>query len=302
MIPEERDKRMAAIISIGVHVIVFGLLAAGGMFSFLQTHSQAKPVDVTIYNEDALENTPPVGNGETSSDGGGGETYHIPQKQMPAIQESYTQAVQEEREIKKVMQDQGISQEQAKNVVTAKQQTTPATTTSADAKDANKENDTASQTGPHRVEGVAKEANSTAEKAGNGRGGSGNGPGNDPDATPGLGTSSNGNAYGGDSQGSSHSQGKRPATKARLILQPDVNAYYPQDLRKKNITGTVTVHVVITSDGVVSSASVSGSSGYAAMDAAAVQIAYQCRYEPARNEQGDAVTAERNLSIPFVLQ
>lgn len=300
MIPEERDKRMAAIISIGVHVIVFSLLAAGGMFSFLQTHSQAKPVDVTIYNEDALENTPPVGNGETSSDGGGGETYHIPQKQMPAIQESYTQAVQEEREIKKVMQHQGISKEQAKNIVTAKKQ--PATTTSADVKDANKENHTVSQTGPHRVEGVANEADGAAEKAGNGRGGSGNGPGNNPDAAPGLGTSSNGNAYGGDPQGSSHSQGKRPATKARLISQPDVNAYYPQELRKKNITGTVTVHVVITSDGVVSSASVSGSSGYAAMDAAAVQIAYQCRYEPARNEQGDAVAAERNLSIPFVLQ
>lgn len=300
MTQEDRDKRIAAMLSISLHVIIFGLLAAGGMFSFLQTHSQAQPVDVTIYNEDAQDTTPTAGNGEPLSNGGDGETYHMPKENLPAIRESYTQAVQEEREIKQVMQHQGISKEQAKNVVTAKKQM--ATATSADAKDSNTENNTVSQTGPHRVEGIAKEADGSAEKAGNGRGGSGNGPGNNPNAAPGLGTSSTGNAYGGDPQGSFHSQGKRPATKARLISQPDVNAYYPQELRKKNITGTVTVHVVITADGTVSSASVSGSSGYAAMDAAAVHIAYQCRYEPARNEQGDAVAAERNLNIPFVLQ
>lgn len=274
MTQEDRDKRIAAMLSISLHVIIFGLLAAGGMFSFLQTHSQAQPVDVTIYNEDAQDTTPTAGNGEPLSNGGDAETYHMPKENLPAIRESYTQAVQEEREIKKVMQHQGISKEQAKNVVTAKKQM--ATATSTDAKDSNTDNNTASQTGPHRVEGIAKEADGSAEKTGN--------------------------AYGGDPQGSFHSQGKRPATKARLISQPDVNAYYPQELRKKNITGTVTVHVVITADGTVSSASVSGSSGYAAMDAAAVHIAYQCRYEPARNEQGDAVAAERNLNIPFVLQ
>lgn len=288
MTQEDRDKRIAAMLSISLHVIIFGLLAAGGMFSFLQTHSQAQPVDVTIYNEDAQDTTPTAGNGEPLSNGGDAETYHMPKENLPAIRESYTQAVQEEREIKKVMQHQGISKEQAKNIVTAKKQM--ATATSADAKDSNTENNTVSQTGPHRVEGIAKEADGSAEK------------GNNPNAAPGLGTSSTGNAYGGDPQGSFHSQGKRPATKARLISQPDVNAYYPQELRKKNITGTVTVHVVITADGTVSSASVSGSSGYAAMDAAAVHIAYQCRYEPARNEQGDAVAAERNLNIPFVLQ
>ena len=293
MTQEDRDKRIAAMLSISLHVIIFGLLAAGGMFSFLQTHSQAQPVDVTIYNEDAQDTTPTAGNGEPLSNGGDGETYHMPKENLPAIRESYTQAVQEEREIKKVMQHQGISKEQAKNVVTAKKQMV--TATSADAKDSNTENNTVSQTGPHRVERIAKEADGSAEKAGNG-------PGNNPNAAPGLGTSSTGNAYGDDPQGSFHSQGKRPATKARLISQPDVNAYYPQELRKKNITGTVTVHVVITADGTVSSASVSGSSGYAAMDAAAVHIAYQCRYEPARNEQGDAVAAERNLNIPFVLQ
>lgn len=267
MTQEDRDKRIAAMLSISLHVIIFGLLAAGGMFSFLQTHSQAQPVDVTIYNEDAQDTTPTAGNGEPLSNGGDGETYHMPKENLPAISESYTQEVQEQREIKKVMQTQGISEEKAKAIVAAK---------------------------------------SDAEKPAAGDGSSGpggtEGSGNNPNAAPGLGTDANGNPNGGDPNGDRHSEGRRPATKARLISQPDVNSYYPQDLRQKNITGTVTVHVVIAADGTVSSASVSGSSGYAAMDAAAVQIAYQCQYEPARNEQGEAVAAERNLSIPFVLQ
>lgn len=285
MTQEERDKRMAAAISIGLHVIVFGLLAAGGMFTFLQSHSQAPPVDVTVYNEASQDDTPAAGNGEPASNGGGGsgETYHMPQENMPTISESYTQEVQEQREIKKVMQMQGISEEKAKAVVAAQSDAEKPT---ADA-----------------VSGNHHPGDTTAGNTAAGDGpGDTEGPGNNPDAAPGLGTDANGNSQGGDSQGDRHSEGRRPATKAHLISQPDVNSYYPQDLRQKNITGTVTVHVVIAADGTVSSASVSGSSGYAAMDAAAVQIAYQCQYEPARNEQGEAVAAERNLSIPFVLQ
>lgn len=285
MTQEERDKRMAAAISIGLHVIVFGLLAAGGMFTFLQSHSQAPPVDVTVYNEESQDDTPAAGNGEPASNGGGGsgETYHMPQENMPTISESYTQEVQEQREIKKVMQMQGISEEKAKAVVAAQSDAEKPT---ADA-----------------VSGNHHPGDTTAGNTAAGDGpGDTEGPGNNPDAAPGLGTDANGNSQGGDSQGDRHSEGRRPATKAHLISQPDVNSYYPQDLRQKNITGTVTVHVVIAADGTVSSASVSGSSGYAAMDAAAVQIAYQCQYEPARNEQGEAVAAERNLSIPFVLQ
>lgn len=283
MTQEDRDKRIAAMLSISLHVIIFGLLAAGGMFSFLQTHSQAQPVDVTIYNEDAQDTTPTAGNGEPLSNGGDGETYHMPKENLPAISESYTQEVQEQREIKKVMQTQGISEEKAKAVVAAQSD--------------------AEKSASEAVSGNHHPGDTTAGNTAAGDGpGDTEGPGNNPDAAPGLGTDANGNPHGGDPNGDQHSEGRRPATKARLISQPDVNAYYPQDLRQKNITGTVTVHVVIAADGTVSSASVSGSSGYAAMDAAAVQIAYQCQYEPARNEQGEAVAAERNLSIPFVLQ
>ena len=93
-----------------------------------------------------------------------------------------------------------------------------------------------------------------------------------------------------------------PAAKARLISVPDVNSYYPEELRRKNIGGTVTVHIVVSADGSVASASVSASSGYAAMDEAAVQIAYGCVYEPAQNGYGQAVASERELNIPFQIR
>lgn len=286
MTQEEWDKRVAAAVSVSLHVIVFGLLAAGGMFTFLQSHSQAPPVDVTVYNEESPEDTPAAGNGEPASNGGGGggETYRMPQEHLPAIRESYTQEVQEQREIKKVMQTQGISEEQATAVVAAKRDV------EKPIRDTVFSNNNSSDTTANTTSG---DGLSGPEPLG---------PGNNSDAAPGLGTDATGNSQGGDPSGDRHSEGKRPATKAHLISQPDVSAYYPQDLRKKNVTGTVTVHVVITADGTVCSASVSGSSGYASMDAAAVQIAYQCQYEPARNEQGEAVAAERNLQIPFVLQ
>lgn len=294
MTQEERDKRVAAAVSVGLHIIVFGLLAVGGMFTFLQSHSQAPPVDVTVYNEESQDDTSAAGNGEPAANGGGGggsgETYHMPQENMPEIRESYTQAVQEQREIKKVMQTQGLSKEQAKAVVSAKNDA---------------EKPTADAVSGNQNPGNTASDNTAASDTASGDGPSSlgpAGPGNNPDAAPGLGTDTNGNPQGGDPAGDRHSEGRRPATKAHLISQPDVNAYYPQELRQKNITGTVTVHVVIAADGTVSSASVSGSSGYASMDAAAVQIAYQCQYEPARNEQGEAVAAERNLNIPFVLQ
>ena len=292
MTQEERDKRVAAAVSVGLHVIVFGLLAAGGMFTFLQSHSQAPPVDVTVYNEESRDDTPTAGNGEPASNGGGGggETYHMPQEHMPEISESYTQEVQEQREIKKMMQTQGISEEKAKAVAAAKNDA---------------EKPTANVVSGNQNPGNTASDNTTASDTASGDGLSEPGPagpGNNPDAAPGLGVDADGNPQGGDPGGDRHSEGRRPATKAHLISQPDVSAYYPQDLRQKNISGTVTVHVVIAADGTVSSASVSGSSGYASMDAAAVQIAYQCQYEPARNEQGEAVAAERNLQIPFVLQ
>lgn len=257
---EEQDKRIAAAVSVGIHILVFGILAAGGVFTFLQNHSQAPPIDVTVYNEDSPNTHDSVDAGKAASPSGNGETYHMPQENMPVISEAYTQEVQEQRAIKQVMQARGLSEEKARAVVDAGKTDEKTVDSSA----------SGSETGS---------AAGSSDKAGT-----------DTAASSGSNAFANSN-----SSDDSQQESKRPATKARLISQPDVNSYYPPDLRQKNITGTVTVHVVISADGTVTSAFVSSSSGYAAMDAAAVQIASQCQYEPARNEQGEAVTDRKSV-------
>lgn len=250
MTQERKDKQAAAVISAVIHVAVFGFLAAGGMFTFLQSHSQAVPIDVTVYNEDADRRAADNG---TASHGDGSGFYHAGEA-MPPISEAYTDQVQAEREIKETMKREGLSEDQAKDVVAAR-----------------------------------KAAAGQGASEANGAAGTGE-----------AGTESQGDGFGG--QGGTGSTGIRLATKARLISIPDVSSLYPRELRRKNITGTVTVHVVIDETGSVTSASVVGSSGYEAMDSAALSIAYQCQYEAAQNEYGQPVMAERNLTIPFQLQ
>ena len=178
---------------------------------------------------------------------------------MPAIDESYTEEVQEQREVQKIMAETGVDAAQAKEIAAA-----------------------------HRTQSAA------------GQGPSSEGQGRDA----GQGTSGSGSesGSGGSTAGVPGGDGLRPATKARLVSVPDVNSYYPEELRRKNIGGTVTVHIVVGADGSVASASVSASSGYAAMDEAAVQIAYGCVYEPAQNSYGQAVASERDLNIPFQIR
>lgn len=247
---EEKDKRLALFVSLAVHGALFVVLAAAGVFTFIQTRSQAEPIDVTVYNEDSINNLPKLGGGD------GGPTYEAPASPMPAIDESYTEEVQEQREVQKIMAETGVDAAQAKEIAAAHK--------------------------PQSAAGQGLSSDRKGRGAGQGASGSGSEPGS-----------------GGSAVGIPGGDGLRPATKARLVSVPDVNSYYPEELRRKNIGGTVTVHIVVSADGSVASASVSASSGYAAMDEAAVQIAYGCVYEPAQNSYGQAVASERELNIPF---
>lgn len=246
-----RDKQVAWGISLGVHVVIFGLLAAGGLFSFL--HSRALPVDVAVYNEDAIS-MQDSGNAPAA----GGETYAVPDVPMPQISETYTEAAREERDVQQIMASQHVDEGTAKQLAAAKQT------------------------------GTAVQGANTAQA---GSGTAASGTGNDP----GDGTGSEGSGHDGNA-------GRRPAKKAQLVSVPDASSFYPESLRKKNISGTVKVHVTISADGTVASAELAESSGFAEMDDAAVRLAYQCRYEPAENEYGEPVAAERNMAIPFTLE
>lgn len=257
---EDRDKRTAVLISAAIHAAVFMLLAAGGVFTFIQTRSQPEPIDVTVYNEEASSDLPVAGND------GGGPTYRAPAGAMPQIDESYTDSVQEKREVRHIMAEQGVDAQQAKNIV-----------------DEQREKKSS-------LSGVgSSSAAGTAEEGGNGQG----------SGADGSGSGSSGNSSG---HGVAGEDGGLPETKARLVSVPNVDSYYPEGLRRKNIGGTVIVHIVIAADGSVTSASVSSSSGYEDMDRAAVQIAYGCVYEPARNRYGQAVASERDLHIPFQIR
>lgn len=285
-----QEKRLALALSVGVHVAIFGVFAAGGLFSFLQSHSQAPPVDVMVYNEDAAATTDapaaaPAGTAPAATGGENAVTYAAPTTALPKIDETYTQAAQEARFVQQVMQEQGVDAVTANQLVAASQQKQSAAR-------------------PSGVTGSAAAAGNSAEPAGDGTGAGPSPGGAGTSGTPGGdGTDPTGQgADGGAANPAAPANvGRRPAKKARLISQPDVSAYYPEDLRRRNITGTVTVHIVIGADGTVTSASVAASSGYSEMDDAAVKLAYQCRYEPAENEDGQAVASERNLNIPFGL-
>lgn len=254
---EDKDKRIAVLVSVAVHAAVFGVLAGAGVFTFIQEHSQAEPVDVTLYNEDAVRNLPQLGDGSSA-----GPTYAAPAAPVPAIDESYTDEVQAQREIQHIMAETGADARQAEQIAAAQ------------------------HNGRAPAEGQ-KAASADAHRSS-----TGHGPG-------GLGTHS---IPGGQGDGVPGGDGLQPASKARLVSVPNVDSYYPEDLRRKNISGTVVVHIVVAADGSVSSAAVAASSGYEAMDSAAVQIAYGCVYEPARNSYGQAVASERDLNIPFQIQ
>ena len=92
-------KRVALAFSIGLHAVLFGALAASGMFAFLQSHAQA-PLEVTVYNEDSLHSDESLGGG---SGGGGGEVVAVGPAAPPEISETYTQEVAKKREVKKLV-------------------------------------------------------------------------------------------------------------------------------------------------------------------------------------------------------
>lgn len=281
---ETRNKRVAVAVSIGLHLVVFGALAAGGVFTFLQSKAQPAPVEVTMYDDDAASTTPAPGSTAASPAAGGnssGESYQVPQ-QMPEINETFTQEVATQREIKQVMQQQGVDAEKAKAVVAEKQLAVTGKIVAADGGSANS-GQTASGSG---------KADAAGDSSSGGSAGTGSG----------IGTGSAGAGNGGSGAGTAPAKPARPPQRARLISQPDAAAYYPESLRKQNVSATVVLSLQISADGSVTSATVVSSSGYGEMDAAAVQLAYACRYEPARDENGNAVATTKGLTVPFQTQ
>jgi periplasmic protein TonB len=92
-----------------------------------------------------------------------------------------------------------------------------------------------------------------------------------------------------------------PATAAQSIARTITRPPYPPIEKRLGHTGTVSLRLMIAADGTVTDAIVTRSSGYPALDAAAVAwITSHWRYKPATRD-GQAVTSQANANMKFEL-
>lgn len=218
-----RDKYKALLASLGVHLIIFFIAAAFGVFSMAAVKEAHDNIDVVVYDE-----TPDDG-----SDGGGSP----PQVEAaPAVDE-----------------------------VVIPDKTLPPLDTPQE---------------PQEKPSQKREA-----RAGNpmGQGGEGTGTGTGSGDGKGPGT-------GGKGTGVSTAEPppppppppppEPPKERIEASLRSEARPTYPPDLIEEDVEGSVTIKIFVASDGSIEDVSVISSSGYAAMDNAAVEAGYRFTFNP----------------------
>lgn len=91
-------------------------------------------------------------------------------------------------------------------------------------------------------------------------------------------------------------------TKASGITSTHTTPPYPPDAKRNNQQGTVTLHILISAQGEVTSASVSQSSGVPSLDQAAVEwVEKHWKYKPA-SQNGTAVASASDAKVVFDLK
>ena len=140
-------------------------------------------------------------------------------------------------------------------------------------------------------------------------------PANEPvsgsGSSSGTGTSSGGSesgaaaGQGGSSRGTAAPEPSPPVSDGVPVTPPNLlsapEPAYPESLLAKNIEGTVNVGMTVNASGGVDSAYVAGSSGYPAMDSAAVNVAYRWRFSPAKDSSGTPCACTVTLPVSFAL-
>ncbi len=113
----------------------------------------------------------------------------------------------------------------------------------------------------------------------------------------GSGTAGSGMDTGGSAgtAGAATGQLKRPPQ----IILPQPAPVYPENLRRRNIEGAVTVRLTVGADGLVEDVEILQSSGYDEMDAAATDAVYKERYQPAINSQGEEAPCKIIKTLNF---
>lgn len=265
-----REKWAAWGISAALHVLLFLLLAFCGVFSLFKPsadHWQA--LEVAIYDADA-EAEAGGGGGQAPPAGGSAESAGVEislpsEADLPQIHEEYTKSPERQEEYRQ------------------KHQQKPDVPADSGRKDLPDAKPSADDDG-----GDGQKAQGTQ-----GTGGSGESSGR------GMGT----RAGEGSGNGSEAGTGRVPAAAQRPKTPPQLlqsrNPRYPRDLEDQGIGGTVLLSLLVGSDGGVQSVSVAASSGYAALDAAAIEAGYGYRFLPARNVYDEPVACRISKRIIF---
>ena len=99
---------------------------------------------------------------------------------------------------------------------------------------------------------------------------------------------------------------KRAADAKRIVAKPSAISQkrprYPSIALRAGHQGTTTLRLVIGSNGRVTSATISKSSGHSSLDKAALSVVRSWRFKPARNGAGQAVSYTMLQSVPFKLK
>jgi protein TonB len=91
-----------------------------------------------------------------------------------------------------------------------------------------------------------------------------------------------------------------PGTPIKPISMPDVHDYYPEQARRDGQEGRAQVKVCVGANGKIVSAETATTSGFPALDEAAVKVAKAARFKPATSE-GKAVDSCATLPVKFEL-
>ena len=74
-----------------------------------------------------------------------------------------------------------------------------------------------------------------------------------------------------------------PAERVEASLRAEATPEYPQELIEDDVEGSVTVKILVAADGSVESVKLVSSSGYSAMDRAAIAAGYRFQFNPGDN-------------------
>ena len=101
--------------------------------------------------------------------------------------------------------------------------------------------------------------------------------------TAGTGTKGGTSGTSGDGDAAPAAPPAPPAERVAASLRAEATPEYPQELIEDDVEGSVTVKILVAADGSVESVKLVSSSGYSAMDRAAIAAGYRFQFNPGDN-------------------